>query len=608
MMKNFPKIIALFLVTAVLANGLVLMTPKKARATGLPVIDAILNASTWTKIGQDIAKWAKDHYQAILRDQVSKRLIDYIVDQTVEWIQGGGTPKFVSDWKGFLKDEANIAFDEIVNSLGLAAICSPFKWQLQLSLYPTLPLSDRLTCTIDQVVDNIENFYEDFRNGDWIAYNAAWEPQNNYYGAMIMVQDDLLRRTAENQQAAQNEAVASGGFLSVKKCIGGGTGQKKPGFVQDTDGNWCSSDNLEIQTPGSLAGDAIANAMGADAQWAANITSWTSALVNAAINRLIKEGVNAMKPSAESSSGSYYPSEYGALSQTMMQYDKAEQTAEIKKIIEPVQCLYDIKKSTASSTGQLVGVLMQIKGLSCEATSSLDQEVVVAQKNFVRLTKEVGDLETKINEGADLMAKIASATTTEAQAILGLRYSEFMNRYSDSFVEAGVKTTTDKYSNYGGDTLTGGGFCSTQTQGNVETATQTETSQTAALSGNAIEAEINKLKQTIKDEVDPPLIFLLNRAIAFLEKLNQGNLTCGEQAGVWVGLEFLKADFTAQMLTYEATGYPHRANTLRTAMSDLCSVLSSIASVSADLMQAEKESKESASNLAGAQTRLNSCR
>ena len=36
-----------------------------------------------------------------MRDIIAKRIMDYIVDQTVQWIQGGGEPKFVTNWDSF---------------------------------------------------------------------------------------------------------------------------------------------------------------------------------------------------------------------------------------------------------------------------------------------------------------------------------------------------------------------------------------------------------------------------------------------------------------------------------------------------------------------------
>jgi len=100
---EIKKILAIFFIILVIST----IIPGKAKAVW-GVEDIVFDPQSWTTTvsnwATQVIKWAKDSYQMILRDIIAKRIMDYIVDQTITWIQGGGEPKFISNWDGFLKD------------------------------------------------------------------------------------------------------------------------------------------------------------------------------------------------------------------------------------------------------------------------------------------------------------------------------------------------------------------------------------------------------------------------------------------------------------------------------------------------------------------------
>ncbi|MGC8776231.1 MAG: hypothetical protein ACP5QN_02895, partial [Minisyncoccia bacterium] len=114
-------------VTYLILNKLNLFKINKANAfivhdPGNAAINAITKASTWGTWLQMLLEWARKIATEILKDQLIHRLIN----QTINWIQGGGTPQFITNWKGFLSDVAD-------QSLGYAAkqiskvTCPPFQ-------------------------------------------------------------------------------------------------------------------------------------------------------------------------------------------------------------------------------------------------------------------------------------------------------------------------------------------------------------------------------------------------------------------------------------------------------------------------------------------------
>lgn len=281
---------------------------QRAHAT-LPVIDAehiiaaiansiseiVSSVMEWVK---DAARWAADKAWILAVEVLKKRLLDMIVDQIVAWIQGGGTPKFITDWQGFLLDAANAGVGDIVKQLGLGFLCSPFNLQIKLALSPIPKFSQRASCTLDKIVSNIENFYSDFRNGGWIAYQTQWQPANNYYGSVLMAYDEALTEGARRKEAAKNEGTADQGFLSTKRCV-----QK----TFDDDGVEIGCAKFEVTTPGKTIGDTLSKAVGSDIDYIVNardLSAYIAAIADAAINRLVRAGVDGIRgvstPSAPS--------------------------------------------------------------------------------------------------------------------------------------------------------------------------------------------------------------------------------------------------------------------------------------------------------------------
>jgi hypothetical protein len=274
--------------------GSFVFTPK-TKATGIPVVDVVSNTIESTSLMKDIAQWVKEDAFAALRDITAKRIIDAMVKDTVEWIGGNGNPKFITNWEKFLKDAGDSAVGDVIRETDLAFVCSPFKAQLQFALQPTQLYQERVECTLSEAIYNVEKFYDDFSEGGWLAYREAWAPNNNFFGTLIIAQDEISKRSAGAEEAAKSEATASGGFNSIKKkgeCLEYATYTTDSGLVAYDMNKCIKRAPDEIINPGASVGAIAANALGAEGEWANNIQSWTSVLINALINRVTKEGVD----------------------------------------------------------------------------------------------------------------------------------------------------------------------------------------------------------------------------------------------------------------------------------------------------------------------------
>jgi len=470
------------------------------------------------QIARDAVKFVYEQLEKVwnkiegtLRDIIAKRIMDYIVDQTVKWVQGGGKPKFISNWNRFLKDVGDIAFDSVAKDLELANLCSPFGLQLKLAFLPVPKFSERINCSLDQFVKNIQNFYVDFSVGGWEGYMLSWEMQNNFVGNLLIGGDEAIKQISEQTKAAESKAIANKGFLGVSRCqaskeeigeqnknltekqkaagfgsttgggvswddmaatdgawkCGGPSGNvdkdkarnqcledwkkdpgerggikargkfeadvKKLGYQADSTGAYCKPENMKDVTPGDLVGESLANAIGSDSKWAANIQRWTSALVNAVINRLIEKGLTAMASSDTATPSRYYPPEY----QLMANQQKLQDDLILINQIEPMQnewnTLLTQKGNSLVYAREILTTLQQLQANNCTSTNGqlvTTADIDNASSTIDNLQLEVAFLQSNLDAAQSVIDQINSAQTDTEKTAASFALNNFMNTYN----------------------------------------------------------------------------------------------------------------------------------------------------------------------------------
>ncbi len=451
MKKNYHKILIIFLVISILFSPMVL--PKKIRAGSfVDLVNLIPNLGTWVNrilsYVTQITQYIQDKIGPMMRDVLAKRILDYIVDETLKWVQGGGEPKFVGDWEGFLRHAGDIAFDSLIKDLGASRLCSPFSLQIKLSMAPVPEFSQRVECTLDDVVGNIENFYQDFESGGWVAYNEIWQPQSNYYGTLLMTHDELISRIAAKTKAKEDEAIAGKGYLSARESI---SDSDSPQGTTNIGGNATYSSDLDspqgttnisgnaevITTPGSTIGSTVDRAVQTDMEWASNIMSWMSALINAAITRLTSQGIRDMVGSAETYT-SYYPPEYQELLNQEIQQQQQQLINQAKPIVDEWRYFIGVKNRTIPVAEQLKTVLEQINSLGCYVAPG---EIEAAQNDIDTLKADIIDLTNKVAEGDALMDELSNAETPEERTIASQHNNIFMDKYNTPEIQEEIVKT-----------------------------------------------------------------------------------------------------------------------------------------------------------------------
>lgn len=275
------KFVIGFLAGIVLATGL-LFGGSSVNAQWT-VFDPANLAQMIVDLGESIARWIAEDLWHVLRDQAVKRIIDSMTDDIVNAIRNGGDPLFVSDWDAFVREATDLTFDELNNYLSDEAgidLCSPIRAELQVYLSflgNTQRLGVPARCTLTRFQQNVKNSYNRLieRNG-WISFKQMFnQPQNNFFGASLLLDDAFIRNSAARSQARENEAVSSGGFLSQKRCV---EGSDDPSTPEDECERW------EIITPGNIAAEAATKATLRDFPYIENVQSIISAIVDKIIS------------------------------------------------------------------------------------------------------------------------------------------------------------------------------------------------------------------------------------------------------------------------------------------------------------------------------------
>ena len=276
------KFIIGFLTGVILTTGL-LFGGSSVHAQWL-VFDGANLAQMIVELGQNIARWIAEDLWLVLRDQAVKRIIDSMTDDIVNAIENGGEPLFVSDWDAFIREATDLTFDELNNYLSDEVgidLCSPIRAELQVYLSflgNTQRLGIPARCTLTRFQQNVKNSYSRLieRNG-WISFKQMFNyPQNNFFGASLLLDDAFIRNSAARSQARENEAVSSGGFLSQKKCV---VGSDDPNTPEDECERW------EIITPGDITAEAATQATLRDFPYIENAQS----IISAIVDRIIKD-------------------------------------------------------------------------------------------------------------------------------------------------------------------------------------------------------------------------------------------------------------------------------------------------------------------------------
>lgn len=228
-----------------------------------------------------------------IANAIAKAAATALTKSIVSWINSGfdGNPAFITDLKGFLRDVADEAaanFIETLDADSQAFLCSPFDldYRIPLTLHyyggtQTEGLNQQNRCGLNQVFSNVsdvEDFINgNFSNGGWKAwFQLSVKPENNPYGRLLYLEGALETQVSGATQRTGAEVDWGDGFLSFKTC-NGDAGQ--PG------GETCT-----IKTPGAVINDQLNSALGTG-QRQLELADEFNEIVNALVSQLAQQAL-----------------------------------------------------------------------------------------------------------------------------------------------------------------------------------------------------------------------------------------------------------------------------------------------------------------------------
>jgi hypothetical protein len=203
---------------------------------------------------------------------IASVLIRSITNSIIAWITGDGGRNvgFVQNFERELRTELDIRGGEFLNQLAGVDLCGDLNAFLQLRLRASPSLRRRFACTVTDIVENVQHFFDDFGNGGWPAFvRISLQPQNNQYGAFAIGYDAMLSEQAAAALGLKQTYLGGQGYKGSqsrgRRCVddptevigltGGGALPEGSILDQEKDSEgklkYCYSE-FDVKTPGGL--------------------------------------------------------------------------------------------------------------------------------------------------------------------------------------------------------------------------------------------------------------------------------------------------------------------------------------------------------------------
>lgn len=193
-----------------------------------------------------------------------KALIKKFTESVVRWVNTGfqGGPSFVTDPAQFFINVGDRAAGDFIQSSDLAFMCDPFYIKLALNLNHSGSFKDGVKCTLTDVIDNVENFTNDFTQGGWGGWlSMTQNASNNPYGQLFMAKVEMNQRIAQALNLKESELSMGGGFLSWRECLDTPDTMGPP-----APGNGNCVNPGDVKTPGKVVESQLESSLGTDLQ------------------------------------------------------------------------------------------------------------------------------------------------------------------------------------------------------------------------------------------------------------------------------------------------------------------------------------------------------
>jgi hypothetical protein len=202
---------------------------------GIPEAHAmwpVFDPATWAMIGSEdlsqIGTQLENLAKSVLLQILKNTLMALVQKKVLTWVQGSGAPRFITNWGTTLINNAQTsAFNALNEKLASCDVYSGFAPQLSVTLktfyYPGNAAKNACANQFAAALgsNSYQQFYNNFKNGGFVAFGASTLPSGNPYGSAFFTaqETDLAYRNA--QAATSLKTQTSGGFKGGEKCDDG---------------------------------------------------------------------------------------------------------------------------------------------------------------------------------------------------------------------------------------------------------------------------------------------------------------------------------------------------------------------------------------------------
>ena len=168
-------------------------------------------------MGQRLEALLKNTLLQILKNT----LVSIIQREVLSWIQGSGAPKFITNWGTQLVNAAQTAAINAINAKMSCGTFPAFIPQLQVTL-KAFYQSGNNACANQFAAalgsNSFQQFYNNFKNGGFVAFGASTLPSGNPYGSLFFSAQSISVSFSNQQGASGLQAQASQGLNSTLVC------------------------------------------------------------------------------------------------------------------------------------------------------------------------------------------------------------------------------------------------------------------------------------------------------------------------------------------------------------------------------------------------------
>lgn len=295
------KIVVLILVTTFVFSP-IFAIPARAQWVVFDPANFVNTTMTQVKeYGLDALAW-------MLINQVINRM----TASTVKWINSGfhGSPAYITDPAAYYSDLGNkMAGQFIYNNPNLNFLCGDMSVKVKLALSRSYNYNDddiHWKCSLTEVVDNLDDFMNDFERGGWEGFfELTQRQQNNPIGIYIQASDAMYDAIENTSQLKREELSQGKGFFGQKQCLKWAPGVES---VDYQTGEVIPGEPVcvkeETVTPGDVISDQLNKQLGLGNDRLA-ISDEINELVSSLLNQLFSQvmgGIRGLRGASESNS------------------------------------------------------------------------------------------------------------------------------------------------------------------------------------------------------------------------------------------------------------------------------------------------------------------